>query len=757
MSEENTITLHIVNKHGNREFYDYNLENPEDIQEIMGYISQNEVYTVDLITDGEGRGAENIEPIAKIFLYFSTLENSIEYIEKLKDGLLKGQSKGDPSFLTKVNDKLKEISKQNGIKNDSLDIINNTPGEISRKLNRIENQKIDSILKETPGDLSLSKIEDKNVIGGDDKIKVHFNLNSDNSKCSTEEFDLSSPEGRQKLVSLVGKTQKNKGFIVNSEDRDYDEKNAESIAKAFLYSATMKEEDGKEYIKKLKATIIANHGNGEGRVFLKLVGSKLRKILEQKGIKDFDLDIVRNYPKEIFEKLNKVREKTRDLKNKDVDLNKVKSFLLDGNFEKGFKEFKEGKDSIDAKLMRGYLEELKKNESPKFSKEEIKIMENFNPINTLRKSDFTDKYSDLLDEQAKKDLGLQEYKKVYSGEEKDDLVDDGYMQTLNSRTDSNQISYSEFVETEACKNAISSIFDKAIEEGITLEESAEKVEEELKIENNRNEKFEKNIESKIKENKALSNEEKEYLNKQKEFLEKRNKTIEEYVKNYGLKEGMTEQEANSEEWRRINKRINSAITINQERIEDLEKISKNQTIEKRKTEDRKSKLEKNSEHLQTIRNETIEDTRIRCINERKALASLMKEKKELNEEEKKDIANKLNSRKTVVGAYKYCVMPFLEGIKEVDPMKNPIIDLFRGIRDKKTIDKWRKKEELKEFIGKIPKENLEKLTEILSINGVKEKFNKISEKSGIKLGNFIDDRVREVNQSLSQDQFKIRS
>lgn len=586
--------------------------------------------------------------------------------------------------------------------------------------------------------------------------KVSLELINRGGKRKNLSFDLKKDDNISELLKcVVGGDDKSPmslyvaDLVIDNKSKGAE--NVDPIAKAFLYFSTLK--NGIEYIKKLKKNILGweNSTSYLPNHFSVKVNNKLKEILKQNGIDNDDLDINKDSPEEISKKLSKVAEKTQNVENKKPDLNKVKEFLLSGDFEKGFKEFKEGKNSTDAKLMRGYLDKLEKNENPKFSKEEIKIIENFNPVPIFGKGWFTDKYSDLLDEQAKKDLGPQEYNKVYSFEEDDELVENGAQQTLNSRTDSNQISYSEFVEIEARKNALDSIFDKAIKEGIAPEESAKKVEKELKIENDKIEKFEKDIESKIKKNEALSNEEKEYLNKQKEFLEKRNKKIEKYVKNYGLEgKEITEQKANREESRRINEKFNSAITINQEMIENLEKISKNQTIEKRNTKDRKSKLEENSEHLQTARDETIEDIRIRCINERKELVNLMEEKKKLNEEEKEDIANKLNSRKTVVGTYKYCIMPFLENIKGVDAMDNPIVNLFRDVRNKKTIGERIKKEELKEFMKKIPEENLEKLTEILSINGVKEKFNKISEKSGIKLGNFIDGRVREANQSLNK-------
>lgn len=130
-------------------------------------------------------------------------------------------------------------------------------------------------------------------------------------------------------------------------------------------------------------------------------------------------------------------------------------------------------------------------------------------------------------------------------------------------------------------------------------------------------------------------------------------------------------------------------------------------------------------------------------SEKEQLANLIKQERELTNEEKVEIVNTLNSRGNIVDTYEYCITPFLEGIEDIDSKNNPIKDLFKNVENHEKINVRTKKEELKEFIGKIPEENLARLNCMLSIEGIKERLNEISENqdSEIKLGDFISDSV----------------
>lgn len=145
--------------------------------------------------------------------------------------------------------------------------------------------------------------------------------------------------------------------------------------------------------------------------------------------------------------------------------------------------------------------------------------------------------------------------------------------------------------------------------------------------------------------------------------------------------------------------------------------------------------------IKTVRVKGFNKIKKRKKSEKEQLANLIKQERELTNEEKVEIVNTLNSRGNIVDTYEYCITPFLEGIENIN--NNPIKDLFKNVENHEKINVRTKKEELKEFIGKIPKENLARLNCMLSIEGIKERLNEISENrdSEIKLGDFISDSV----------------
>lgn len=150
-------------------------------------------------------------------------------------------------------------------------------------------------------------------------------------------------------------------------------------------------------------------------------------------------------------------------------------------------------------------------------------------------------------------------------------------------------------------------------------------------------------------------------------------------------------------------------------------------------------------------------------------------KKGLSPDDKEKIAESVQDRKTVLGVYNYCLLPFLDfeynnktymnhkGEKQKMARKhNPIADLFWKIQENRrsVINGERMKHsnlekdsqviklQLKEFFTMIPNENLKKINEVLSIDGVKEKINEICSYNGkslvsedFKLGDFLKNKV----------------
>ncbi len=118
----------------------------------------------------------------------------------------------------------------------------------------------------------------------------------------------------------------------------------------------------------------------------------------------------------------------------------------------------------------------------------------------------------------------------------------------------------------------------------------------------------------------------------------------------------------------------------------------------------------------------------------------------LNSKEKSEnsTVEEINSIKDPMEAYNKIIVPALEGINNINININSITALLKtDIKIFSPVYKKILRNNLKKFINNLPEENREKLKNNLSKEGVKEKLNEVSEKSGIKLG---DALLKDLNE-----------
>ncbi len=108
----------------------------------------------------------------------------------------------------------------------------------------------------------------------------------------------------------------------------------------------------------------------------------------------------------------------------------------------------------------------------------------------------------------------------------------------------------------------------------------------------------------------------------------------------------------------------------------------------------------------------------------------------LNSKEKSEnlTVEEINSIEDPMEAYNKIIVPALEGINNINININSITAIFKTDA---SIYKNTLRNDLKNFMNNLPEENREKLKNNLSKEGIKEKLNEVSEKSGIKLGDVL--------------------
>lgn len=155
MSEENTIELLVNYDRVNDEcsYKKINLNNPEDREKLLEFAKKSEEEG-GLVIANKNYYGENIESIAKVFLYFSTLKGGEKYIEDLGGAILEWDAGGD--FLEEVNGEFKKITKDIDI-----NIIKNNPEEIIEQL-RLNKDKDKNDEVDITGDTSDEREIDNN-------------------------------------------------------------------------------------------------------------------------------------------------------------------------------------------------------------------------------------------------------------------------------------------------------------------------------------------------------------------------------------------------------------------------------------------------------------------------------------------------------------------------------------------------------------------------------------------------------------------
>lgn len=790
MDEENNISFEIsyINDKS------YKIKSFEDLE---NFTSRNMKSKNKFVLDFNK--SENNKAICEAFIYFSDNKGIKECLENFTKNYINYDiGEGDDEIRKKnINNSFEKLLKDNGLETQEIDLFSENKEQVIEELKKIRISSLEP--KDTEKENKIKELDriQNCFTNFEEKFDEFSKENSNKNKGLLQKYSkkLEEDVNNKDIFDNIGNP-----FDNNIPEILTDSKLKENVTQEEFetYSGEKKYSDISNTLGERFGTVISyteymlnmayektvseifNRAkeyitNGENITIEEAVEKSIKELEKEAIIKEcaksgdleeikekYSLELGEDEEKEILNKVNEIREKEnkkteqekrKELKekekfyidrikelykvstNREVDYEKLESTKLRETEQK-----LEGIEELNKKIEKFYrrregeIEEKKKNKIKEITEEKKK---------ELKKEDLTEKELEYVDKEAEERA-------------KEELYDEIVKNMENKRKKEE-----EFVKNEIKKsreNEDGKIYKKIKE----LKEERKQQEEEAKRENKKflEKYFDSYVENEIKKiekeireesYKKIQSKKKETDNEkeEREFVENIDKLNEE-TKGFGWEGKILSDKYGVAVAENLKKLEEIQEQLGEEKEKKLDAKVENLKYELFKFGNKVENWRDMKNKLMEVRRERIATTKIRCINERGDLIKLMKdvegrEPKELTNEEKNKIVENLKSRKTKVGAYKYCIMPFLDNINidGMNKMNNPLVNLFRDVRDKKEIDTGKSGRELEDFLKKLPQENLEKLNNILSIKGTKEQLDEISKDSGIKLGTLICLKVKD--------------